>query len=333
MPIDSISKVIAQRKLGPYSVSAIGMGCMPLSFPHDRNPGLIDRPDEAIGVIHAALDAGITLLDTADIYAPSWNTMGHNEVLVGKAFASWSGTPEQKAKVVITTKAGITREKDGSMFGISGRNASKHYLYRAVEASAYKLGLSKIPLWQHHRTDPAISYEAQFENVMSLKEHGYVSEIGLSNVTADMLRYAIKIGGTPEQGGIISVQNEYSPNYRHWADVIDVCNEFGIAYLPWSPLGGGSNFKKLASGELGDFKEMADRKNVSVYALTIAWHLNQFPTSIPIPGASRASSILDSLAGVEISLTKEEIQALNKNCPTDTPINSELLDIAKLGSS
>ena len=322
--------MIPQRKLGPFTVSAIGMGCMPLSFPHDRDPGLIDNPDRAIAVIHAALDAGITLLDTADIYAPSWNTMGHNEVLVGKAFHSWNGSAEQKAKVVLTTKAGITREKDGTMFGISGRNASKHYLFRAVEASAYKMGLSKIPLWQHHRTDPSLSYEEQFENVMTLKEHGYVQEIGLSNVNAEMLRHAIKAGGTPDQGGIISVQNEYSPNYHHWAEVIDICTEYGIAFLPWSPLGGGRNFKRLGSGEIGAFKAMADSKGISPYALTIAWHLAKFPTSIPIPGASKATSILDSLVGTTISLTAAEIAELDASCPTDTPINDELLDIAKL---
>ena len=322
--------MISQRKLGPYTVSAIGMGCMPLSFAHDRDPNLINEPDRAIAVIHAALDAGITLLDTADIYAPSWNTMGHNEILVGQAFASWTGTPEQKTKVVLTTKAGITREKDGTMFGISGRNASKHYLFRAVEASASKMGLSKIPLWQHHRTDPSISYEEQFENVLTLKEHGYVAEIGLSNVNAQMLRHAIKIGGTPAQGGIISVQNEYSPNYRHWADVIDICAENEIAFLPWSPLGGGGNFKRLGSGEIGLFKSMADKKGVSPYALSIAWHLAQFPTSIPIPGASKASSILDSLEGTKIFLSAQEITELNESCPTDTPINSELLDIAPM---
>jgi len=322
--------MVAQRTLGPYTVSAIGMGCMPLSFPHDRDPQLINQPDRAIGVLHAALDAGITLLDTADIYAPTWNTMGHNEILVGEALRSWTGTPEQKAKVVLTTKAGITREDNGTMFGRGGRNSSKHYLYRAVEASASKMGLSKIPLWQHHRTDPSISYEDQFDNVMTLKDHGYVAEIGLSNVNAQMLRHAIKVGGTPAQGGIVSVQNEYSPNYRHWADVIDICNEFGIAFLPWSPLGGGGNFKRLASGEIGSFATMAEHKGVSAYALAIAWHLAQFPTSIPIPGASKASSILDSLEGTKIALTDDEIAELNQSCPIDTPINGELLDIAHL---
>ena len=322
--------MIPQRALGPFTVSAIGMGCMPLSFPHDRDPDLINNPERAISVIHAALDAGVTLLDTADIYAPSWNSMGHNEILVGKAFHSWGGTPEQKAKVVLTTKAGITREENGTMFGKAGRNASRHYLYRAVEASALKIGLAKIPLWQHHRTDPAISYEDQFDNVLTLKDHGYVQEIGLSNVNAEMLHHAIKAGGTPAQGGIISVQNEYSPNYHHWAEVIDICTEHGIAFLPWSPLGGGRNFKRLGSGEIGAFKTLADIKGVSPYALTIAWHLAKFPTSIPIPGASKAASILDSLEGTKITLTAAEIAELDASCPTDTPINGELLDIAQL---
>jgi aryl-alcohol dehydrogenase-like predicted oxidoreductase len=164
---------------------------------------------------------------------------------------------------------------------------------------------------------------------MTLKEHGYVAQIGVSNVNAKMLLHAIKAGGRPEEGGIISVQNEFSPNYRYAADVIDICTEYGIAYLPWSPLGGGGNFAKIATGELGAFKKMADSKGVSPYALTIAWHLNQFPTSIPIPGASKASSILDSLSGVDIKLSANEIAELNASCPTNTPESKELLDDLK----
>lgn len=319
--------MIPQRKLGPYLVSAIGLGCMHLSIPNKRDPNLVHEPDRAISIIHAALDAGITLLDTADIYAPSWNSMGHNEILVGKAFHSWNAKPEVKSKVVLATKAGITREENGTMFGLSGRNASKHYLYRAVEASACKMGLSKIPLWQHHRSDPSISYEEQFENVMTLKEHGYVDAIGLSNVNAEMLLRAISIGGTPEQGGIVSVQNEFSPRYRHWADVIDICTKYGIAYLPWAPLGGASRHSKIATGETGAFSEIAARKGVSAYAIAIAWHLSQFPTSIPIPGASQTASILDSLVGTTIELSSNEIAELNRSCPPDGPLDVELLDL------
>ena len=314
------------RKIGSFEVTAVGLGCMPLSMASDRNKWVLDDPGHAIGVIHAALDAGVQLLDTADIYAPAWNAMGHNERLVGEAFRSWNGSAEKKAKVVIATKGGITRAKGEDWWGVPGRNASKHYLYRAVEASAAKMGLSKIPLWQHHRLDTSITFEEQFENVLSLKEHGYVQHIGLSNVNAEQLRKAIEIGGTPSEGGIVSVQNEFSPRYRLWADVIDICTEYGIAYLPWSPLGGGSNFQKIATGEFGAFDRIAEEKGVSAYALTIAWHLNQFPTSIPIPGASKADSILDSLSGAAITLSSEEIAELNTSCPPDGPLQYELVD-------
>ena len=314
------------RTLGPYEVTAVGMGCMPLSMATDRNKWILDDRDYAISVIHAALDAGIQLLDTADIYAPAWNAMGHNERIVGDAFHSWVATPEQKAKVVIATKGGITRAKGDNWWGIPGRNASKHYLYRAVEASVAKMGLSKIPLWQHHRLDTSITFEEQFENVLSLKDHGYVGAIGLSNVNAEQLRRAIAIGGTPAEGGVVSVQNEFSPRYRLSADVIDICTQYGIAFLPWSPLGGGANFQKLGSGELGAFDRIASAKGVSAYALTVAWHLAQFPTSIPIPGASKSTSILDSLSGADIELSDAEIAELNASCPPDGPIEGELVD-------
>jgi aryl-alcohol dehydrogenase-like predicted oxidoreductase len=184
-------------------------------------------------------------------------------------------------------------------------------------------------LWQHHRTDPSISYEEQFENVLSLKEHGYVGAIGLSNVNAQMLLRAIEIGGTPEQGGIVSVQNEFSPRYRLWSDVIDICTQHGIAYLPWAPLGGAGSFSKIATGEMGVFNVIAEQKGVSPYAITIAWHLAQFPTSIPIPGASSSASILDSLVGATIELTTDEIEALNRSCPSDGPLEGELLVLPK----
>jgi aryl-alcohol dehydrogenase-like predicted oxidoreductase len=145
-------------------------------------------------------------------------------------------------------------------------------------------------------------------------------------VNAKQLLRAIAIGGTPDKGGIVSVQNEFSPRYRLGGDVIDLCTQHGIAFLPWSPLGGGSNFQKIATGEFGAFDRIAAEKGVSPFALTVAWHLAQFPTSIPIPGASKAASILDSLSGIEIALTKAEIAELNSSCPPDGPIQEELVD-------
>ncbi|NCZ90372.1 MAG: aldo/keto reductase, partial [Actinobacteria bacterium] len=186
-----------------------------------------------------ALDAGVRLLDTADIYAPTWNTIGHNEILVMEALRTWSGTPQQKSEVVVATKGGSTRTPlEGDWFGVRGRNASETYLYRAVEASAARMQLSKIKLWQHHRLNHTMPFEEQFENVMKLKAHGIVENIGVSNYNAEQLRRAIKIGGTPAQGGLVSVQNEWSPRSRNNAEVREICAQYGIAFLPWSPLGG-----------------------------------------------------------------------------------------------
>ncbi|MBM3743966.1 MAG: aldo/keto reductase [Actinobacteria bacterium] len=316
-----------KRVLGPYKVSAIGLGCMPLSgFPPEK-AWILEKRDEAIKVIHTALDAGITLLDTSDIYAPTWNTMGHNEKLVGEALGTWSGSAAQKSEVVMATKGGITRAPGDNWFGVSGRNSNEHYFYRAAEASALRLGVEKIKLWQHHRLDHHMSFEEQFENVLKLKNYGIVENVGLCNVTAEQIELAVKIGGTPEQGGLISVQNQWSPRYRHDHDVITKCEKYGIAFLPWSPMGGIANSAAVGSGMYTAFDELAKEKAVSTYAITIAWHLANSPVSIPIPGATRAESILDSCRGVSVELTPAELQRLNDSLPQDLgPVHEEMLD-------
>lgn len=314
--------LLPQRVIGPWEVSAMGLGCMPLSGMPVENTDILAHRENAVSVIHAALDAGITLLDTADIYAPSWDTFGHNEILVGEAFRAWSGSDEAKSKVVITTKGGITRGPDESW----GRDGSREYLHRAVEASAKRLGVARIQLWQHHRLDPSITFEAQFENVLSLLEQGLVERIGVSNYNAEQLRRAIKMGGTPEQGGVISVQNEFSPRYRRDADVMDVCEEQGLAFLPWSPLGGARDAHNLASGDFGAFDEIGSRKGVSAYAIAIAWLLHTSSTIIPIPGTTKVSSILDNLSGLSISLTSDEMTLLNASLREDDPLGSELVN-------
>ena len=122
------------RKLGKFEVSAIGLGCMPLSGMPESKQWILNERDKAIGVVHAALDAGVRLLDTADIYAPTWNTIGHNEILVMEALRTWNGTAAQKSEVVVATKGGSTRTPlEGDWFGVRGRDASESYLYRAVD--------------------------------------------------------------------------------------------------------------------------------------------------------------------------------------------------------
>ena len=310
-----------QHKLGNREVSAIGIGLMNVSWIWSNGAALdpIRRYESAIPAIHAGLDAGITLLDTADIYAPTWDAFGHNEIFAAEALRTWSGTKEQKAKVVIATKAGITR-KPGEVWG---RNGSLDYLLRAAEASAGRLGVDKIDLWQHHRLDPDIVFETQFANVLALKERGIVDQIGVSNYDANQLEIAVKMGGTPEEGGVVSVQNEFSPRYRYDLDVLEVCEKYGIAFLPWSPLGGVRTKDKISKSSV--LEELAPKYSASPYGLALAWEMKYSPSVLPIPGATRTESILDCIRATEIELSDEDFKHISENLPEQADYSSELL--------
>jgi len=309
-----------QRKLGNKEVSAIGIGCMNVSWIWSDGAALdpVRRLESAIPAIHAGLDAGITLLDTADIYAPTWEDVGHNEIFVAEALRTWSGTKEQKDKVLIATKGGITRS-DGEVWG---RDGSLDYLVRAAEASATHLGVQQLDLWQHHRLDPSIDFETQFENVMALKERGLTKQVGVSNYDAKQLLKAIEIGGTPDQGGLVSIQNEFSPRYRHDLDVLEICEQYGIAFFPWSPLGGVRT--KAAISDSSAFEEVASKYSASPYAIALAWEMKTSPAVLPIPGATRAETVLDCITATEIELSDDDFDYLNQNLPTEAAVSDEL---------
>ena len=309
-----------QRKLGNKEVSAIGIGCMNVSWIWSNGAALdpVRRLESAIPAIHAGLDAGITLLDTADIYAPTWEDVGHNEIFVAEALRTWTGTKEQKEKVLIATKGGITRS-DGEVWG---RDGSLDYLVRAAEASAAHLGVQQLDLWQHHRLDPSIDFETQFESVMALKERGLAKQVGVSNYDAKQLLKAIEIGGTPDQGGLVSIQNEFSPRYRHDLDVLEICEEYGIAFFPWSPLGGVRT--KAAISDSSAFEEVASKYSASPYAIALAWEMKTSPAVLPIPGATRAETVLDCITATEIQLSDDDFDYLNQNLPTEAAVSDEL---------
>ena len=308
-----------QRRLGNREVSAIGIGCMNVSWLWANGAALDPkrRVEEAIPAIHAGLDAGITLLDTADIYAPTWDSMGHNEEFVAEALRTWSGNKEQKAKVVIATKGGITRGEGETW----GRNGSLDYLVAATERSMEKLGVDKIDLWQHHRLDPSIDFETQFENVLELKVKGLVDQIGVSNYDAQQLRIAIDIAGTPAEGGVVSVQNEFSPRYRHDLDVLEVCEEHEITFLPWSPLGGVRTKSEIAASA---FEEVGNRLGASPFAVALAWEMRYSSAVLPIPGATRAETVLDCVSATELKLSDEDFEYLSSNLPPQAEYSSEL---------
>ena len=310
-----------QHKLGSREVAAVGIGLMNVSWIWSNGAALdpVRRQESAIPAIHAGLDAGITLLDTADIYAPTWDAFGHNEIFAAEALRTWSGTKEQKSKVVIATKGGITR-KPGEVWS---RNGSLDYLLRAAEASAGRLGVDKIDLWQHHRLDPSIEFETQVENIGVLKERGIVDQLGVSNYDAKQLEKAINILGGPDQGGIVSVQNEFSPRYRYDLDVLEVCEKHNIAFLPWSPLGGVRTKSEVAEGSV--FEEFAPKYSATPFALALAWEMKYSPAVLPIPGATRAESILDCVSATEIQLSDEDFEHISANLPEQAEYSSELL--------
>lgn len=279
------------------------------------------RAESAIPALHAAMDAGITFIDTADIYAPTWNSIGHNERFVAEALATWSGSKAQKEKIVIATKGGIAR-RPGEVWG---RNGSMDYFLRAAEASAARLGVDKIQLWQHHRLDPTIEFETQFENVLALRQQGLVEQIGVSNYNAKQLEIAIRLGGSADQGGVVSVQNELSPRYRHELEVLQLCEQHGLAFLPWSPLGGSAKKAEVTEGSVGSFEAIGKNYGLSAHATALAWLMKLSPAIIPIPGATRVESVLDCVSAVAVELSDEDFEALNASLPESVPASAQLL--------
>lgn len=307
-----------QHKLGNREVSKIGLGCMNVSWIFTNGSALdpVRREKEALPAFHSALDAGITFLDTADIYAPTWDAFGHNEIFVAEALRTWSAPKEKKDKVVIATKAGITR-RPGEVWG---RSANLDYLLRAAEASALRLGVDKIALWQHHRQDPSLHFETQVENILVLKERGIIDQLGVSNYDARQLQQAVEMAGP---GVIVSIQNEFSPKYRYDLDVLEVCERNNITFLPWSPLGGARE-KSVISGSSA-FEEIGAKYGASPFALTLAWLMKHSETILPIPGPTRPETIADCITALDINLSDDDFAYLNENLPAQAVYSQELL--------
>jgi aryl-alcohol dehydrogenase-like predicted oxidoreductase len=283
---------IGNDTVGRVSVGAIGLGAMPLSTKEPR-----PSREDAIAVVHAALDAGVTLIDTADAYSRDEAEFGHNESLVADALAAYGGT----ADVLVATKGGHTR--NGSDWGLDG---SPSYLRRACEASLRRLDVPAIGLYQLHRPDPATPWAESMGALRSLVDDGLVRMVGISNASVAQIDQARVILGK----ALVSVQNQFSPGYRSSAVELAHCAAVGLAWLPWSPFGGVS-----AAGSLGAeapvFAEVADELGVSVHRVTLAWHLAQADVVIPIPGATQPQSIRDSAAAADLTLRPEQLTRLN----------------------
>jgi aryl-alcohol dehydrogenase-like predicted oxidoreductase len=282
------------RTLGPFTVSAIGLGAMPMSMNNDQK---YPDQEQAFATVHAALDAGVTFIDTADIYSPSWDTMGHNEQIVGQALKAYGGNLDG---VVVGTKGGITRS-EGEQWG---RDASLDYLRSAVQKSLRNLDVEVIDLYQWHRPDRHMLYGEAIANFKTLQDEGLIKAIGISNANVEEIEVALEVLG---EGGLASVQNEFSPGFRSSQDELDYCGEHGIAFLPWSPLGGTGGGGRGVGERFGAFAEIARGHGVSPQQVVLAWELSLGDHVIPIPGARRPESIRDSAKAASLMLTDSEL--------------------------
>lgn len=262
----------------------IGMGCMPLSLGPGRARGL------ARETIQAARDAGVVLFDTADAYCAGERDIGHNERVLADALA---GRPDE---AFVATKGGHTRPGDG--WALDGSPA---HLRRACEASLRALRVEAIDLYQLHRPDPATPFAESVGALRDLRAEGKVVHVGLSNVTVAQLEEAEAIVE------IAAVQNELSLGYIAPLQNGEVaaCEERGIAFLAWSPLGGMGNSDDAAS--VAAVSDAAQRHGVSPQQVALAWLLSLAECVIPIPGASRPASIRDSAAAARLRLEADEL--------------------------
>jgi aryl-alcohol dehydrogenase-like predicted oxidoreductase len=281
------------RPIGNRTVSAIGLGEMPLSI-EGRPP----RP-QAIATIHASLDAGVTIIDTADAYSLGVHEHGHGEELVAEALAAY-GKPTDE--VIVATKGGHRRPGDGS-WTVHGDPA---YIKEACEASLKRLGVDAIGLYQYHRPDPSVPWADSVGALADLLDEGKILMAGVSNANVAQIDEAQRV----LNGRLVSVQNEFSPRFRSSESELRHCDELGIAFIPWSPLGGIGRADRIQRNHPA-FAEVAAEVGATPQQVTLAWMLAKGPRVIPIPGSSRPETAVASPAAAAITLTPEQVARLD----------------------
>lgn len=256
-------------------------------------------PERSIATIHAALDAGVTLIDTADSYHLLPGEVGHNEELIARALKTYGG---DTSDVLIATKGGHLRPGDGTWT----QDGRPEYLKAAAKASAKRLGVEAIGLYQFHRPDPTVPYAESVGAIRDLLDEGVIQLAGVSNASVEQIDQANEVLG----GRLVSVQNQFSPSFRSSLGELEHCAKLGIAFLPWRPLGG---IGKAAA--LGDrhasFAAIAADHGVSPQQIALAWELALASIVIPIPGASRSESVQDSVQAARLVLTPDELALLS----------------------
>ncbi|MBZ6378112.1 aldo/keto reductase [Pacificimonas flava] len=310
-----------RRSLGTTDVSAIGLGCMGFAGVSGMSSmyGEVDF-DEARRVMHRALDLGLDFLDTAEVYGPF-----ANEEFVGETIR------ERRDDAFLATKFGF-RIEDGKVAGLDSRPA---HIQEVCEASLRRLGTDRIDLFYQHRVDPAVPIEDVMETFAALKRAGKIRFAGLSEPGPETLKRAIAAGK------VDAVQSEYSLWERTVEDdILPLCREHGIAFVPYSPLGRGfltGQVKRAEDYEEGDYrrtdpryrgenydanmklvnavKTVATRHDATPAQVALAWLLAQAPNVIPIPGTKKVHRLEENAAAAELSLSEQDLKDLAEAAP------------------
>ncbi len=328
---------LKQRTLGEpqgttsaLTVSQLGLGCMGMSEFY----GTADEA-EAVATIHRALDLGVTFLDTADMYGPFTN-----EQLVGKAVVG------RRDEVVLATKFGNERRPDGTWVRINGR---PEYVRAAADASLQRLGVDHIDLYYQHRVDKTVPIEETVGAMAELVEAGKVRHLGLSEASVATIRRAHAVHP------ITALQSEYSLFTRDVEDeVLPTLRELGIGLVPYSPLGRGiltgrQDFVSVADdarrrrfprfqGEAYDANlalvakvhDLAEEKGVTTGQLALAWVLAQGEDVVPIPGTKRVRYLEENVGSLDVKLTDEDLQALERAVPRDAVAGDRYADMGSI---
>ncbi len=309
------------RALGHgLEVSAIGIGCMPMIKGGNILYGAEADLDESTRTIHEAIDHGVTFFDTAEIYGPF-----QNEELIGAAIKG------RRKDLVIATKFGF-KFQDGQLVGVDG---SPKNARRAIEGSLKRLGVDHIDLYYQHRVDPGVPIEETVGGMADLKKEGKILHIGLSEAGPETLARAAKVAP------ISALQSEYSLWERDVeTDILPACRTHGVGFVPYSPLGRGfltGELKALEDLPANDWRrndpryqgdnfarnlkvvdvvrEVGSRHDASPAQIALAWLLVQGDDVVPIPGSKRRVTMKDSIAAANITLSREDLAALNAAAP------------------
>ena len=322
------------RRLGSrgLEVSAVGLGCMGMSEFY----GTIDE-DEAVATIHRALELGVTLIDTADIYGPFTN-----ERLVGRAIAG------RRDAVVLATKFGNVRREDGSWAGIDGR---PEYVHSACDASLKRLGVEHIDLYYQHRVDKKVPIEETVGAMAELVQAGKVRHIGLSEASPQTTRRAHAVHP------ITALQTEYSLWSRDPEErLLPTVRELGIGFVAYAPIGRGFLSGRFRSpddvGDEGDFRSrhprfqgdnfrrnrelverleaLAAEKGVTLAQLALAWVLHQGDDIVPIPGTKHRTYLQENVAAVEVELSEEDLARIDEAAPRGVTAGDRYADMSNI---